>query len=184
MNQTQFIDGIRKEIRTAHADMVKLADERDRIKSKVDDGIWQPDFAQAEIEAVERKMQKRRDECEDATHSLIAARLEELDAADTLKGEELNPDCQLLQFVDLLTQKDVAQLAKRNGSNPTASRLIARYAEAHGFEVEMPSYLLEAHQAKKEAQDVQEIVHVALKWIGDKKDGQRVLERLFPQIGM
>ena len=183
MNQTQFIDGIRKEIRTAHADMVKLADERDRIKSKVDDGIWQPDFAQAEIEAMERKMQKRRDECEDATHNLIAARIEELDAADTLKAEELNADCELLKY-DMLTQKDVAQLAKRNGSNPTVSRLIARYAEAHGFEVEMPSYLLEAHQAKKEAQDVQEIVHVALKWIGDKKDGQRVLERLFPQIGM
>jgi len=183
MNQTQFIDGIRKEIRTAHADMVKLADERDRLKSKVDDGILQPDFAQAEIEAVERKMQKRRDECEDATHSLIAARLEELDAADTLKAEELNADCELLKF-DILTQKDVAQLAKRNGSNPTASRLIARYAEAHGFEVEMPSNLLEAHQAKKEAQDVQEVVRVALKWIGDKKDGQRVLERLFPQFGV
>ena len=183
MNQTQFIDGIRKEIRTAHADMVKLADERDRLKSKVDDGILQPDFAQAEIEAVERKMQKRRDECEDATHNLIAARIEELDAADTLKAEELNADCELLKY-DMLTQKDVAQLAKRNGSNPTASRLIARYAEAHGFEVEMPSNLLEAHQAKKEAQDVQEVVRVALKWIGDKKDGQRVLERLFPQFGV
>lgn len=183
MNQTQFIDGIRKEISTAHADMVKLADERERFRRKVDDGIWQPDFAQAEIEAVERKMQKRRDECEDATHSLIAARLEELDAADTLKAEELNADCELLKF-DVLTQKDVAQLAKRNGSNPTASRLIARYAEAHGFEVEMPSYLVELAQAKKEAQDVQEVVRVALKWIGDKKDGQRVLERLFPQFGV
>lgn len=182
-NQARFFAEIRKTLEESHADMVELARQREEFRRKVDGGILTGDYADAEIESIGRKIAKIHNECEGRLQGMIAARLEELDAADAMTAEGLNQDCQLLQF-DFLTQRDIDEIAKRNSSNATVSRLVQRYAEAHGFEVEMPPYLAEINQAKKEVQDVQEVVRVALKWIGNAKDGQRVLARLIPQFGV
>lgn len=181
--QTEFYRTLKQSMEQLHADMVKLVRERDELQRKVDDEILTREYGQAEIEAVERRITKLQDEGERTAYDLISKRLEELDAADTLKPEELNADCELLKY-DILTQKDIDQLAKRNGSNPTATRLIQRYAEAHGLEVDLPSYLVELMQNKRATDGAREIVRVGLKWVGDEKRGQDILSRLFAQVGV
>lgn len=181
-DQAKFKNDLRGLFDDTHAKMVKMADKREEFRRKVDDGILMEDYAAAEIEGIDRKAEKVRDECEAQAREMIEQRLEELDTADVLRPEQLNDDCELLRF-DWLTQKDVDDLARRNTSNPTVSRMIARYAEAHGFEVAMPNYVMEQVNSKNEAEAMREVVRVGLKWVGDPKRGQSVLDRIFEQAG-
>lgn len=180
-NQIRFLTEIKNTLEEGHAGMVKLEQQREVYKRKVKDGIWTQDYADSEIEAIDRQAAKIHDDCEDKAYNLIESRLVELDKADVLDAAQLNDDCELLRF-DILTQKDIDQLAERNSSNPTVSRLIARYAEKHGLTVSLPDYILTISAAKREASDMKEVVRVGLRWIGDEKNGQNVLNRLFPQV--
>lgn len=182
-DQAKFKNDIKRIFADKHDQMVKLADQREEFRRKVDDGILMEDYAAAEVEGIDRKIEKLRDECEAQARERIAQRLEELDTADVLRPEQLNDDCELLRF-DWLTQKDVDELARRNSSNPTVTRLIARYAEAHGFTVPMPDYIVELASDRNETEAMREVVRVALRWVGDPKRGQSVLDRLFAQAGV
>ena len=181
-DQAKFKNDLKGLFADKHAKMVKLADQCEEFRRKVDDGILMPDYAEAEVEAVERKIEKVRRECEAQAREMIAQRLEELDTADVLRPEQLNDDCELLRF-DWLTKKDIDALARRNSSNPTVTRLIARYAESHGLDVAMPDYTVEAASDRNEAVAMREVARVALRWVGDRKRGQSVLDRLFEQVG-
>lgn len=182
-NQKQFLTNLKKSLDTTHADMVKLAQQRADFQRRVDDGIWQPEYASAEIEAVEREMQKRHDEGEEQVNDLIAKRIEELAAADALDPSMLTPDAELLKL-DVLDAHDLAQMQKRNAGNPTMGRLIVKYAQRHGVEVDVPSYVYELAEDRNTAKNMYEVTRVALKWVGDEKQGQNVLDRLFAQVGV
>lgn len=181
-NKYQLPTELKKSLDDAHADMVNLAHQREEFRRKAADGILTEEYARAEIEAIERKIAKVHDDCERNVYGLIDKHIEELDVSDTLNADELNDDCRLLQF-DFLTQKDVDQIAKRNSSNATMSRLVARYAEAHGLEAALPSFVLELANDRRETEGMREAVRVCLKWIGDERSGQGVLNRLFPKVG-
>lgn len=182
-DQAKFKSDIKRIFDDKHAEMVKLAKQIEDIRGKVADGIWQHDHAQAEVEAVERKLAKARSECEAQARERIEQRLEELAAADALDADELTKDIELLRF-DALTQSDIEQMAKRNTNNPTMCRLIDRYAAAHNLTVPMPDYIVELANAKKEAQGMEEVVRVGMRWVGDAKRGQSVLERIFGVVGL
>lgn len=181
-DQAKFKNDIKRIFDDKHAEMVRMADKREEFRRKVDDGILMEDYAAAEIDGIDRKIEKVRDECEAQAREMIEQRLEELDTADVLRPEQLNDDCELLRF-DWLTQKDIDELARRNTSNPTVSRMIARYAEGHNLTVPMPDYIVEQVNSRNEAEAMQEVVRVGVKWIGDPKRGQSVLDRLFEQVG-
>lgn len=182
-NQVKFKNDLKRLFADKHTEMVKMTDQREELRRKVDDGILMPDYAEAEVEAIDRKIEKVRGECEAQAREMIEQRLEELDTADVLRPEQLNDDYELLRF-DWLTQKDVNELAERNRENPTMCRLIDRYAAAHNLTVAVPAYVMEQVNSRNEAEAMREVARVALRWLGDQKRGQSVLDRLFAQVGV
>lgn len=72
-----------------------------------------------------------------AIEKITADYVAELSAADTLKGEELTPDAQLLGLGVALTEKDLRAILDRNTDNRTMTMLALRYAKDHGIELGM-----------------------------------------------